>query len=303
MDQKFKVMLARFPGGNSEHPAEVNFCINTTLACAFDTARVSQLEHWHLNDTPVTMSRNRCVREAIARGVDILIMVDSDMGPDLIKPQASFWARALDFIISRYHYAPTMIAAPYCGPPPHENVYVFRWRNYETGRQNPDYKLDQFKREEAAERSGIEAVAALPTGLIALDMRIFTGFQIGNEVVKLPPPWFYYEYTDEYQTDKSSTEDVAFSRDVHLLFGAYGLETVFVDWDTWAVHFKTKGVAKPHLIDPGGLARLFKKRSEGIEVRAALETPGPVAPAPNGHGPEADVARLKKIMEAQVTDA
>lgn len=258
MEQKFKVMLARFPGNNSEHPAEVDFCINFTLACAFDQ-RVSQLEHWRLNDTPVTMSRNRCIREAIARGVDILVMVDSDMGPDMVTPQHSFWVRAFDFIISRYQQAPTVIAAPYCGPPPHENVYVFRWRNYESDHPNPDFKLDQFSREDAAQRSGIEAVAALPTGLIAIDMRIFTGFQVGDEVLKLPLPWFYYEYTDEYQTIKASTEDVAFTRDVHLLFGARGLETVFVDWDTWAIHFKQKAVVKPFAVDAGNLARLFQQ--------------------------------------------
>lgn len=261
MEQKFKVMLARFPGGNCEHPGEVNFAINFTLACAFDDRRISGLEHWFLNDTPITMSRNRCVRDAIEKDIDILVMIDSDMGPDMVNPAHSFWTAALDFIAGRYHLAPTLIAAPYCGPPPHENIYVFRWRKYQTDHPNPDYKLDQFTREEAAERSGIEAVAALPTGLIAIDMRVFTGFKIGDEVLKLKPPWFYYEWTDEFETHKASTEDVTFTRNVHLLFGAHGLDTVFVDWDAWAVHFKQKGVTRPAMVDPGNLARLFKERT------------------------------------------
>lgn len=260
MKQTFEVMLCRFPGGNSEHPSEVDWVLNTTLACYADK-RVSQLHHWHLNDTPVTMSRNRAVKTAIEWGVDIILMVDSDMGPDAVDPSQSFWQRALNFIISRYNQAPTIIAAPYCGPPPHENIYIFRWRNYQSDNPDPGYKLDQFTREEAAERSGIEAVAALPTGVIAIDTRIFTGFRVGGEVVKLRKPWFYYEFKDEEQTEKASTEDVTFTRDVGLLFGGYGLETVFVDWDCWAVHYKTKMVGKPRLLNPGNLASLFKERS------------------------------------------
>lgn len=272
MEQKFKVMLARFPGGNCEHPGEVDFVINT-LVQSMTEARISQLIHWRLNETPVTMSRNRCVKNAIEQGVDILLMVDSDMGPDLVDPSRWFWPRALDFMVSRWHGAPTVIAAPYCGPPPHENVYIFRWKNFQSNHPNPDFQLAQFSREEAAERSGIEAVAALPTGLIAIDMRVFTGFKVapstgsgGDEVLRLPTPWFYYEWTDELQTDKASTEDVTFTRDVHLLFGAWGLETVFVDWDTWAVHFKQKAVGRPLLVNPGSLARLFQERSQSSVV-------------------------------------
>lgn len=260
MEQKFKVMLARFPGNNSEHPGEVNFVITMTVNCMANPL-VGGLVHWQLNDTPVTMSRNRCIRDAIQQQIDILVMVDSDMGPDLVNPAAAFWPRAIEFIARRWHEAPTVIAAPYCGPPPHENVYIFRWHNLQSDHPNPDYQLAQFSRTEAAERSGIEAVAALPTGLIAIDMRIFTGFKVGDEVVKLPPPYFYYEWTDLYETDKASTEDVTFTRDVHLLFNAHGLETVFCDWDVWAVHFKTKAVGKPVLVKPGNLAKLFRSSS------------------------------------------
>lgn len=306
MEQSFKIMLARFPGGNSEHPGEVNWLMNTLLFLK-DDGRVSGLEHWFLNDTPVTMSRNRCIRDAIAKGVDILFMVDSDMGPDIINPDHWFVPAALDFIIDRWRDAPTIIAAPYCGPPPVENVYIFRWRKYQSDHPNPDYKLDQFTREEAAERSGVEAVTALPTGLIAIDMRIFTGFKTkSGTVLKLPPPWFYYEFTDGFQSHKASTEDVTFTRDVHLMFAAHGLDTIFVDWDAWAVHFKEKGVPKPGLINPGGLARLFKQRSEDIEIPNLLVEQGPNPEmlkdfAVNGH--QTETGRLDKIKKAQVSNA
>lgn len=264
-ERQFKVMLARFPGGNSEHPAEVDWLINTVLQC-YEDKRVSGIRHWHLNDTPVTMSRNRAVKIAIDEGVDILLMVDSDMGPDIISPESPFWPRAIDFIAGRWNESPTIIAAPYCGPPPHENVYIFRWRNYQSDHPNPDYHLSQFSREEAAERTGIEAVAALPTGLIAIDMRIFTGFESGGKILKLPTPWFYYEFKDPEQTEKASTEDVTFTRDAHLLFRAHGLDAVFVDWDTWAIHYKQKSVGKPAQVNPGELARLFKTRAQVAEA-------------------------------------
>jgi hypothetical protein len=264
-------MLCRFPGGNSEHPAEVDWVLNTTLVCHADR-RVESLHHWHLNDTPVTMSRNRAIKEALRHGIDIVLMVDSDMGPDQVDPSKSFWLRALEFMARRWHEAPTVIAAPYCGPPPHENIYIFRWRKYQSDHPGPDYRLDQFTREEAAERKGIEAVAALPTGLIAIDMRIFSGFEVGGQVIKLPLPWFYYEWKDAEQTEKASTEDVTFTRDVSILFGAHGLETVFVDWDCWALHFKTKGVGKPQTINPGSLARLFKERVAEQEAAQAGAT-------------------------------
>lgn len=278
MEQSFSVMLARFPGGNSEHPAEVDWVLNTTLWCV-DSPLISAVKHWHLNDTPVTMSRNRCVRDAMKAGVDILLMVDSDMGPDILNQEHPFFPAAIEFIARRWHEAPTVIAAPYCGPPPHENIYIFRWRKYQSDHPNPDFKLDQFTREEAAERSGIEAVAALPTGLMAIDMRVFTGFKVKDEMLKMPTPWFYYEWTDEYQTHKASTEDVTFTRDVSLLFGAHGLDSVFVDWDAWAIHFKTKAVAKPQLINPGGLARLFRERSNPVGSNGQRPVNAPDLPA------------------------
>lgn len=292
--QQFKVMLCRFPGGNSEHPSEVDWILNTTLACYADP-RIEALHHWHLNDTPVTMSRNRAIKEAIRNQIDICLMVDSDMGPDMIDPSKAFWSRALDFIIKRYHEAPTIIAAPYCGPPPHENVYIFRWRKYQSDHPNPDYKLDQFTREEAAERTGIEAVAALPTGLIAIDMRVFTGFEAGGKKLKLAPPYFYYEWKDPEQTEKASTEDVTFTRDVHLLYGAHGLETVFVDWDTWGVHYKTKPVGKPQLLNPGDLARLFQAR--------AGAKPDPAEAPTNGKGHDTEVIISLEEIRATKSDA
>ena len=72
-------------------------------------------------DTPITMCRNRAVQAAQQMSYDLLMMVDSDMSPDLhIKEPGAkrFWDSSFDFIYSRLG-KPTVIGAPYCGPPLH----------------------------------------------------------------------------------------------------------------------------------------------------------------------------------------
>jgi len=256
-----KVMLARFPARN-EHPAEVNFAIDLEKQCAKDR-RIENLSHYYIQDTPTDMCRNLAVKVAQQNGMDILVMVDDDMGPDLVNPAKTFWEIAIDFIISRWDSAPTIIAAPYCSAPPSEEVLIFRWENRESDNPNPDYQIKRFSRYEATKATGIEAVAALPTGLIAMDMRIFNGFNLADgRVIKLPHPYFSYEWTDITQTAKASTEDVVFSRNASLLFHKYGLETCFVAWDAWAIHYKVKAVGKPVIPNGGGLARLLSSNTE-----------------------------------------
>lgn len=260
MLKKLKVMLARFPSRN-EHPAEVNFVIDMQRQCDKDN-RIESLSHYYIQDTPTDMCRNLAVKVAQQNGMDILVMVDDDMGPDLVNPERTFWEIAIDFIISRWDKAPTIIGAPYCSAPPDEDVLIFRWTNRQSDNPNPDYQIQKFSRYEAAKLTGIEAVAALPTGLIAIDMRIFNGFPLADDdgrVIKIKPPYFYYEWTDITQTAKASTEDVVFTRNASLTFHKYGIETCFVAWDAWAVHYKTKAVSKPIVTNGGGIARLFKE--------------------------------------------
>jgi hypothetical protein len=286
MSRTFKVMFARFPGGNSEHPASSSWLMSTLLTAAADP-RIGRenMVQFTRSDTPITMVRNLCVKEALSQGVDYLLMIDSDMQPDLPGEQP-FWATAWEFMmqrrmqedLSRSHFLkeheeelyedrgglsaefeadlarllpPATICAPYCGPPPHENVYVFRWANRETGHPNPDFRLDQFTREEAAVRTGIEEAAALPTGLILYDMRVFK---------QLPPPWFRYEFGDAEESFKATTEDVYQTRNASLL----GLPQM-VAWQCWAGHVKSKTVLRPTLVTRdmvaeslrGALARPF----------------------------------------------
>jgi hypothetical protein len=269
---KLNVMIARYPAlipGGGEHPATTDWLVQTVARMKQDE-RIGRIAHIKLNDTPITMSRNRTMHALKETGSDLCLMVDSDMHPDKylgVDPKAApFWDTALNFYWKEAG-GPCMIAAPYCGPPPHENIYIFRWRNRQSDHSNVDFSLEQFTREEAAEREGIEEVAALPTGLAILDTRALEA---------LKEPYFYYEWKGAGppcphcgnpspsgpQMEKASTEDVAFTRDLSLA----GIP-VFCVWNSWAGHYKVKCVGKPVIVTPKMISDKFRHALAREEMR------------------------------------
>lgn len=260
---KLNVCIARFPyAGNGGTQAEVpditDWLIATVLEMKEDP-RVGEIIPWRKSDTPIPMVRNEAVLEAKKEGADLLLMIDSDMAPDYELQRGDpfarpFWKSSFDFIYPRYvRDQLTVVGAPYCGPPPCENVYMFRYANWQSDHPETDLRIESFAREEAARRAGFEEVAALPTGLILYDLRLFD---------HVPQPWFYYEYEGDGpkcqhcgqrkpgpQARKASTEDVTATRDfvlhAHL---DLGYNPVFVNWDSWAGHWKPKCVGKPRPI-------------------------------------------------------
>lgn len=256
---QYKVMFCRFPGGGVEHADCTDWVVKTAIEMKADP-RIGEVRNLKLADTPITMTRNAAVKAALEHNCDYILMVDSDMCPDL-PGNKPFWKTAWDFMMARrgnedayraVHgedgqpysstvmdelyaiYAPATIAAPYCGPPPMELCYVFEWKSYETDGPDPNYRLEMIGREASSIRTGIQEVAALPTGLILYDARVFR---------KLPPPWFRYEWADKEESEKASTEDVYQTRNASLL----GMPQ-FVTWDCWAGHIKTKIVKKPSIM-------------------------------------------------------
>lgn len=244
---KLDLFFSFFPySGNgasaSEHPASRKWFASTLFKAKTDE-RVGTITGKDFCDTPITMTRNVAVQAARAAGADVLVMCDSDMVPDyelgrgdpLAKP---FWDTAFDFLYERFTQGLiTVVAAPYCGPPPEENVYLFRWTSKQSEHPNADAQLVQFTRAEAAVRGGFEEAGALPTGLILWDLRAFD---------LVDPPYFYYEYRDKFECEKDSTEDVTATRDVALACQAlHGYSPLFVAWDCWAGHVKPKVVGKP----------------------------------------------------------
>lgn len=247
----YSVMIARFPGNNQEHPESSGYAMHLFAMLGQDK-RISRLVPWRKSDTPITMVRNLCVMDALRNDIDYLLMLDSDMSPDCEPGAPPFWETAWEFLMERRaaeggkspsqednvfaflkgDLAPATIAAPYCGPPPVEMCYVFRWAAKSGDDATQSWRLEMFDRDHAADQKGIQEVAALPTGLILYDMRVFK---------KLPAPWFEYEWTDKYRTRKASTEDVVQTRNASLI----GLPQ-FCAWDCWAGHIKMKKVVKPY---------------------------------------------------------
>lgn len=210
--------------------------------------RIGRVGTLVLCDTPITMTRNQALAAARDGGFDFLLMLDSDNEPDgalELDPSAKpFWDEAFGLAYKRKMAGKeTIVAAPYCGPPPRpdqydggEVPYLFQWENNESDVPSPGIRLRLISRHEAALMRGIHRVAALPTGCCLLSVGVIDGMK---------KPYFYYEF-DEEQSNKKSTEDVVFTRNASLHHQLKGGDNIcFATCDSWAYHHKTKVVGRP----------------------------------------------------------
>ena len=246
-------------GGNGgiacEHPSIRKWAVQTTIAAKADP-RIGKITEATENDTPITMVRNRFVEQARLLEADILVMVDSDQEPDMYADKPKFWDTTFDFIFNHYDRGPCVVGAPYVGPPPKggggwgECCYVFRWASLNSG-PNKELNLQMYGRDEAATLTGICPVAALPTGLIAYDMRCFD---------LIEHPYFEYEWKDEKQCQKASTEDVENTRNISLAgCRDLGYNPVYCNWDCWAGHWKPLCAGKPVVYGPEDVNKKYLK--------------------------------------------
>lgn len=248
--RKLNLFIANFNyGGNGgvsmEVPA-VRRWWGQMLLDAKEDPRIDMIRFADFSDTPITMTRNKALSVASDQGADVVIMVDSDQYPDMYhesmnpKPDPNakpFFQSSFDFLYANYDRGPVMIGAPYCGPPPEECVYIFDFNNTESDDPNKRWSLNMISRGDAARRAGIAPVAALPTGLMMLDLRVLD---------YMSPPYFDYEYTNKFHTEKASTEDVYFTRNTNLfVYNAIKTHACYCNWDAWAGHWKPKLVGKP----------------------------------------------------------
>lgn len=281
-ERKLKIGFARFPyAGNgqtqSEDPNIGDWLVKTTLKIKADSRCEEGIWPFREADTPITMVRNLALKSAVAAGVDVLVMIDSDQIPDLhlgTDPDAKpFWDTSFEFLWNYWDKGPCCIGAPYCGGFPHPvtggntNVFTFQWSTDQNDPTERQWSLQQITREEAARRAGMEEIAALPTGLYMIDTRV-------AKIV--PAPWFYYEWKDPpYNTEKVSTEDVVFTRNASLL----GVPQ-FCNWDAWAGHVKPQISGKPLLITKdqvrGSLREAWERGMNRddcqVEIQAGVET-------------------------------
>lgn len=249
--KKLDVFVAFFcysgNGGIASSLPEIGFWWADTFAKMNVDERIGRVKYMKLTDTPIPMTRNDAVCQAIEEGYDLILMVDSDNEPDMylgIDPEAvPFWDSSFEFLYNLPDDQPALVAAPYCGPPPHptkggeEVPYAFLWKSRESDVENPAFTIEMYSRNQAAQMAGIHPAAACATGLILYKLNCFQHIE---------PPYFYYEWTDRYQRKKASTEDCTNTRDISLgVQKALGVEAVHINWSAWAGHHKSKCVGKP----------------------------------------------------------
>lgn len=299
LDKPKKVLVCEFPYA---HQTDIRVCtwVRELLLKLERDPRVGRGNYavWHVADTPVTMSRNQALMVAEANGFDLALFVDADTVGDCLlgkdgKPLrpgvTPFWETAFDFYLA--HDGPCVVAAPYSGPPPAELTYVFEWANTESESPNPNFQLSMVPRSKAATLRGVQPCAALPTGLMLIDMRA---------VARLSHPRFYYEWKHDGppcgscgvrnpgpQVEKASTEDVTFSRDL-----TYAGVPLYCTWSSWAAHIKTKVVGPPHNLPDDIVPGWVRQRAAELGplagrqpgpppmVKPAVEIVGTSAPSP-----------------------
>lgn len=287
-------------GGVGMQLPEITVWYAKTIKEMAEDPRIGRIEVMRFGDIPLTMERNRSVRAAKDRNCDVIVMLDSDNVPDLYlgtKPWAKpFWKTSFDFLYERkLKGLPTVVAAPYCGPPPHpikggfENVYVFHGEGDESDIDRPVISFQPYSREHAAMMRGIQSIAAGPTGCImystdAFDLmhvhaktqdEILREFKAGQLTLDRAKrllnmqSWFFYEYTNAEQTQKASTEDVTNTREIQLAgLVKHKQPVVFCNWDAWAGHYKPKCVGMP---EPIYVEQISETYREAVELAQSVD--------------------------------
>jgi hypothetical protein len=306
---KYDIAIAQFPGDGWVWHDCADWITTTVLRIKQDERIGKIFRLKEVFGTPVTMLRNKVVLDAKRTGASFLLMADADMQPDRYVDHGAppFWDMAWEFMMdrrqaeeafqnqefrstgdlaygeTRKRFPPATIAAPYCGPPPDELPYVFRFLNRESENPNPDWQLKMVPREMAAIMGGIQQMDALPTGLILYDMRVF-------DILK--PPWYRYEFSDETESQKVTTEDVYQTRNAGLL----GLPQ-YAAMSCWCGHAKSKVVGRPIIITRERVAEAYRdavRRDVGGDQWLILlpEPPDDVQPSVVPDDPEAPDGRV-----------
>lgn len=264
----YNIMLAWFPGNNSEHPDVMQYYLSL-LEPMLNDKRIDKIKPWYLASHPIDRVRNQCVKDAIANKADYILMVDNDMSPDCMPGATQFWPTAWEFMMERRkneekdpgstEFLPCAVGAPYCGAPPNELPMVFKWTQSMNDHPDPCFQIKMYDRDEAAAQTGVKEVAAIGPGLILFDTRLFQ---------LLPQPWFDFEYKDEpMRANWACSEDVFCCRNASLM----GLK-IYCAWDCWAGHWKLKLVIKPIPLVIGSVRKTYAEAIAKYQAKLKEET-------------------------------
>lgn len=220
---RIKVCFARLCARGA-HTHEVGTILSAAALAAQSDPRLENLYCPVLEQYPTDTARNAVVALARSHRCGLLFMVDDDMAP-----APGFFVVAVDFLLSQS--VPSVVASPYVTAPPWESVIAHEYRT------DPRYavRVGRIAREDAARRRGLERVPNAGTGYIGYHMGVFDAFErhYGHQV-------FYGYGYDADHTRAIETEDCQNVRRMHRA----GVP-VWVHWDHWSGHCKTKKCGKP----------------------------------------------------------
>ena len=115
--------------------------------------------------------------------------------------------------------------------PPHSPVHCFV--------RNRQSQLVRLERDRAATLTGWQKVAAVGTGLMLIDMRVF------QTIHRSDAPYFTDTYTDPTETKLRYSQDVDFC----LRCGAAGIP-IYVNFSCWCTHWQLSEVHRPGYQEP-----------------------------------------------------
>ena len=220
----YRLCVARPTGYRMQHADISTWLMQFAFRLRDDSPDIREVQFYNVGNPRILMMRNLCVKDAVAGGCSHILFVDPDMVPDKYvgrDPTAKmFWLEAWTFI---KEHPGSVVAVPYCGPPPDEVIHVFV--------KNDKGDLVRLPRAAAQKLSGWKGVEAVGTGLLLADMSIFQ---------KIPHPYFDDVYLDDTKTKLHFSQDVYFC----LKCREHGIP-IYVNFDCWAGHDQTICVDKP----------------------------------------------------------
>lgn len=214
------LLAVAIPTGDGWERTEVgNLRVEIACTCLNDpevAPYVIDTLHIPAQKFPTSVARNFIVDTCQKRGVDYLMMVDSDAW---VKERT--FKFFFTFLLAQPE--PSVIGAPYVAGD--GQVQVFHWTTPQVIKEPLErFAITHIDRDLAQTKKGVERVAAIGTHCLMFDMRVFS---------KVKKPYFSYGYNAD-QTQCIETEDCWFMRNLF-----HEKVPVWVSWDHWARHWKT----------------------------------------------------------------
>ena len=207
-----KLCIARPTGFSMECPDIGTWLFNfgfqlrryTEITEAITTDQlISDAQTFQVANPRIGMMRNMAVENCRKHGITHMLFIDPDMAIDRyvrLGPQGPtnrflpFFHTAWPFMSAHgKNHGPAIMAAPYCGRQPDEPVHVFV--------PNQENRVVRLSREKAQSLEGWHSVAAVGTGCMLIDMRVFD---------HVDPPYFSDLFKTIYHDDLNRSQDVNF---------------------------------------------------------------------------------------------